>query len=84
MIKSRNKKPVYNNPVLQVFTKEFKNETDYINLMRNSVDSFKFKINECNEDEIFTSLMDENYKSNFQFSIPEESEQNGYVRKRSR
>ena len=65
MIKSRNKKPVYNNPVLQVFTKEFKNETDYINLMRNSVDSFKLKINECNEDEIFTSLMDENYKSNF-------------------
>ena len=84
MIKNRNKKTAYNNPVLQVFTKEFKNETEYINLMRNSVDSFKLENDNYSEDEIFTPLVDENYKSNFQFSIPEESEKNEYVRKRSR
>ena len=44
--------------IFQVFTKAYKEETQYINLMRNNTDLFKFKSDNYNVEEKIKVLKD--------------------------
>jgi len=55
--------------VLEVFSKEYKEETEYREFMEQNKDRIKYKSSENNIDKRIKALKNNNYKSNFNIKI---------------
>lgn len=59
---------ILNKPVLEVFTKKYRDETKYIEFIKRNIEQFKIKSNNENIDEIIRNMKDLGYESNFKIT----------------
>ena len=65
-----------NNPILQVFTKDYRDEIKYITFMEKNIDKIKLKSGSEDIDEKLARLKELGYESDFRIPLYEKKQEN--------